>query len=135
MRTHTLSFILGFIIAASSALAGKGITMPPKQVQDEGSALAFEPSINFVGAGVSCVDDGANLRTTCTIAGGGSSPLTTKGDIYTYSTTNDRLPVGTDGLCLKALSSASTGLTWDTCAAGGSGLTFGEVQRLAFMAQ
>lgn len=132
MRTHTLSFILGFIIAASSALAGKGITMPPKQVQDEGSALAFEPSINFTGAGVSCVDDSANLRTTCTIPG---SPLTTKGDLFTYSTADDRLPVGTDGLCLKALSSASTGLTWDTCAAGGSGLTFGEVQRLTFMAQ
>ena len=28
---------------------------------------------------------------------GASSPLTTKGDIYTYSTTNARLPVGTNG--------------------------------------
>lgn len=136
MRFNTIaSFALGFIISANLSFAGKGLTMPPKQVQDEGSALAFEPSINFAGAGVSCVDDSANLRTTCTIAGGGSSPLTTKGDLYTYSTTNDRLPVGTDGLCLKALSSTSTGLTWDTCAAGSSGLTFGEVQRLTFMAQ
>ena len=135
MRFNTLAgFALGFIISANLSFAGKGLSMPPKQVQDEGSALAFEPSLNFTGAGVSCVDDSANLRTTCTIAGS-SSPLTTKGDLYTYSTTNDRLPVGTDGLCLKALSSASTGLTWDTCAAGGSGLTFSEVQRLVFMAQ
>lgn len=137
MRFNTIaSFALGFIISANLSVAGKGLTMPPKQVQDEGSALAFEPNLNFTGAGVSCVDDSANLRTTCTIAGGGgASPLTTKGDLFTYSTADDRLPVGTDGLCLKALSSTSTGLTWDTCAAGGSGLTFDEVQRLVFLAQ
>jgi len=43
---------------------------------------------------------------------GDSSPLTTKGDLYTYSTVNDRLPIGTDGQVLVADSSASTGLSW-----------------------
>ena len=47
---------------------------------------------------------------------GTSSPLTTKGDIYTYSTTNDRLAVGTDGYVLTADSSESTGIKWSAAA-------------------
>lgn len=44
--------------------------------------------------------------------GGGSSPLTTKGDVYTYSTADARLPVGTDGQVLTADSAQATGLKW-----------------------
>jgi len=44
--------------------------------------------------------------------GGGGSPLTTKGDLYTYSTKDDRLPVGTNGQLLSADSSEPTGLKW-----------------------
>lgn len=58
---------------------------------------------------------------------GGASPLTTKGDIYTFTTVDARKPVGTDGQCLKALASEATGLEWGACAAGGSGLTYAEV--------
>ena len=47
-----------------------------------------------------------------------TSPLTTKGDIYTFSTTNDRLPVGTNAQTLVADSTASTGLKWATPSAG-----------------
>jgi len=43
---------------------------------------------------------------------GGSSPLTTKGDLYTYSTTDARLPVGTNGHTLVADSAEATGLKW-----------------------
>lgn len=50
---------------------------------------------------------------------GGSSPLTTKGDLYTYSTTNARLGVGTNGQILTADSAEATGLKWATAAGGG----------------
>jgi hypothetical protein len=41
-----------------------------------------------------------------------SSPLTTKGDLYTFSTVDTRLPVGTDGQILVANSSVPEGLSW-----------------------
>jgi hypothetical protein len=43
---------------------------------------------------------------------GGGSPLTTKGDLYTYSTTDARLGVGSNGETLVADSAATTGLRW-----------------------
>jgi hypothetical protein len=51
--------------------------------------------------------------------GGGASPLTTKGDLYTYSTTDARLGVGTNGQILTADSAEATGLKWATAASGG----------------
>lgn len=51
--------------------------------------------------------------------GGGSSPLTTKGDLYTYSTTDARLGVGTNGQVLTADSAEATGIKWATPASGG----------------
>lgn len=45
-------------------------------------------------------------------ANAGSSPLTTKGDIYTYDTANQRLPVGADGKILAADSAETAGLKW-----------------------
>ena len=42
------------------------------------------------------------------------SPLTTKGDLLTYSTQDTRLPVGSDGQTLVANSAATTGLQWQT---------------------
>ena len=41
-----------------------------------------------------------------------ASPLTTKGDLYTFSTVNTRLPVGANGYVLSANSSTTTGLNW-----------------------
>lgn len=132
MKLDALKLILFSAVFGSLTLAGPGITMPPLTVQDEGTGLTVRTRLNFTGAGVSCADD--TTRTTCTIAGGGSSPLTTKGDLYTYSTTNDRLAVGANGLCLVTDSAEATGLKWASCSSGG-GLTFGEVQRLTFLSQ
>ena len=46
------------------------------------------------------------------------TPLTTKGDLFTFSTVDARLGVGTNGQTLVADSTASTGLKWATPASG-----------------
>ena len=49
---------------------------------------------------------------------GGGSPLTTKGDLYTFSTVDARLGVGTNGQYLQADSSTATGLKWAAASTG-----------------
>ena len=47
------------------------------------------------------------------------TPLTTKGDLFTFSTVDARLGVGTNGQTLVADSTESTGLKWATASSGG----------------
>jgi hypothetical protein len=51
--------------------------------------------------------------------GGSSSPLTTKGDVYGYSTTNARIPVGANDTVLTADSTQALGVKWAAPAGGG----------------
>jgi len=66
------------------------------------------------------VDDGSSGEVLTTngsgvlswAAAGIASPLTTKGDLYTYDTDNARLPVGTNNHVLMADSATATGLKY-----------------------
>lgn len=49
---------------------------------------------------------------------GTASPLTTKGDVWGYSTTDARIPVGADGQVLTADSAQALGLKWATPTTG-----------------
>jgi hypothetical protein len=64
-------------------------------------------------------DNGTASYILAAPAAGGSSPLTTKGDLYTYSTADARLGVGTNGYTLFADSAETTGLRWGSFDHGG----------------
>jgi len=65
--------------------------------------------------------DGAGNLAFADAGAGTSSPLTTKGDIYTYSSTDARLPIGADGYVLTVDSGTATGVKWAQPAAGTTG--------------
>lgn len=60
------------------------------------------------------VDGGAESALTLNVA----TPLTTKGDLFCWSTTDARLGVGSDGQVLTADSTQATGLKWAGVATG-----------------
>lgn len=62
--------------------------------------------------------DPVTHRLLVDVTGSGASPLTTKGDLYTFTTTNARLALGTDGQVLVVDSSTPSGLKWQTAGAG-----------------
>lgn len=53
------------------------------------------------------------------VQAGATSPLTTKGDIWGYGSSDARIPIGTNGDVLTADSSQSLGLKWAAPAGGG----------------
>lgn len=71
-------------------------------------------------AGQVLTSQGPGMPVVWGAAGGSSTPLTTKGDLFTYSSVNTRLGVGTNGQVLMADSAEVTGLKWTTVAGTGT---------------
>jgi len=50
-------------------------------IQDEGSNLTQRTTVNFIGSGVTCVDNSGSSRTDCTVTSGGSSVVGSSGNV------------------------------------------------------
>jgi hypothetical protein len=94
----------GVLVFASATARDAAITSP----QEGQYAYLKDTNVTYYYSGSAWVS-----------AAGGSSPLTTKGDLYTYSTTDTRLGVGTNGQTLVADSTAATGIKWATPSSAG----------------
>jgi hypothetical protein len=80
------------------------------------NASTFDVVVTFATAQSNyyIVINGAVGQTGATGATGGSSPLTTKGDLFGYSTVDARIPVGNDEQAFFADSGQTLGLKWGT---------------------
>lgn len=109
MKKHALLFALfvGCIVLSGAAIIGYQdiavITTPGNP------ASGYDRLYVTSGGGLGCLTSGgANCIPT-----GAGSPLTTKGDMYTFGTANTRLAVGTNGQVLYSNSGATNGVDWE----------------------
>lgn len=104
-----------------------GVSVAPPQQKLNRGGFAGSPDITRViqpGMNVTFTGNGTQQSPYVVSAtgGSGSSPLTTKGDLYGRSTVDARIPVGADGTVLTADSSQTLGVKWGA-AGSGSGIT------------
>ncbi len=114
----TTSTEIGYVSGVTSAI----------QTQLNAKAPLASPALTGTPAAPTATN-GTNTTQIATTAfvlanasGGTTSPLTTKGDIYGYSTTNARIPVGANDQVLTADSTAALGVAWKN--GGGAGTVY-----------
>jgi len=95
-----------------------GVTIDGVLIKDSKIDWSYISNTPTTFSGYAISDTLANLNVAITDATLTPSPLTTKGDIWVYSTINDRLPIGTDTQVLSADSTAATGLKWVAASSG-----------------
>ena len=83
---------------------------------------AGAPAVVATGtSGQVLTSNGVGAAPTFQAAGAGSSPLTTKGDVFVYGVADDRLPVGVNGSILTADSTEALGVKWAATTGVGTG--------------
>lgn len=107
----------GIVYSSGTALAISAAGSAGQLFQSAGAATpvwttATYPATSGISGNI-LISDGTNWLSAS--ATGIGSPLTTKGDLYTFTTVNARLSVGgTNGQILQVASGAATGLAWST---------------------
>lgn len=120
-KKATLTNILAVYDSQTSTMSNKTLTTPDIGTPSAGTLTSCTGLPATTGLTATGTKDATTfLRGDDTWAVVDASPLTTKGDVYTYDTGNARLAVGTDGYYLQADSTAATGLAWSAVASGGA---------------
>lgn len=144
----TITALTGDVVASGSGTVtatiqpnvvtnAKLAQMPAFTIKGNNTASTADPmdltvtQVNTL-LGTVAINRGGTGQTTASAAFNALSPLTTKGDIVVFSTTNTRQPIGTDGFVLTADSTQATGIKWAAASTGtvtsitaGTGLNVG----------
>ena len=96
-------------VVSGSVVSGGGAPISASYIVLSSDATLTNEKLLTAGSNISIVTTGSIVTVNST---GGSSPLTTKGDLYGFSTVNTRLAKGTDSRILVADSVATEGLSY-----------------------
>ena len=115
-QQNTIDFVGAGVVATD----GTGVTtvtisgvggIAGHVIQDESTTFTQRANLRFLGD-VTVTDVGGSDRTDIAILS--TTPLTTKGDILGFDTSDERIPVGTPGQVLTANTGAALGVIWAT---------------------
>lgn len=99
-------------IALVTGKTGDTFTMTRSQLNTTAKSHSGSPAMKLLIVDQQINDIQTAINTLETATPPSSVSVTTKGDLQTYSTTPDRLPVGVNGQILESRSTEATGLKW-----------------------